>query len=35
MLEGLRKPTELIVMVVPLLAYGWEVASHCQGVWAG
>jgi len=34
MLEGLRKPTELIVIVVTLLAYGWEVASYCQGVWA-
>jgi len=29
MLEGLRKPTELIVIVVILLAYGWKVAGHC------
>ena len=30
MLEGLRKPTELIVIVVTLLAYGWEVASYWE-----
>jgi len=34
MLGGLRKPTELMVIVVILLAYGWKVAAivHAFGL---
>jgi hypothetical protein len=34
MLEGLRKPTELIVIVVTLLAYGCPVQAIGKRVWA-
>ena len=35
MLEGLRKPTELIVIVVTLLAYGCPVQAIGKRLWAG
>src|SRR5215472_17554680 len=33
MFEGLRKPMDLIVIVVTLLSYGCEVASDCARLW--